>query len=63
MKNNLISYNNKVFDDGCFLGVQHYFNFNLIKRLVVTKVDYANGKLENSTYKLVFEGNTNHSEV
>jgi len=61
MSIDLDKYKKIVFGGGCFWGVQHYFN--LVKGVVNTKVGYANGKIENPTYKLVCEGNTDFSEV
>lgn len=45
---------------GCFWGVQKYFAS--INGVLSTQVGYANGTLEQPTYELVCEGNTNYAE-
>jgi len=46
---------------GCFWGVEKYLS--LIKRVVSTKVGYANGNTENPTYEEVCHTNTGHAET
>lgn len=46
---------------GCFWGVEEYFS--RIDGVVDTQVGYANGSVENPSYREVCNGNTGHSET
>lgn len=48
------------FAGGCFWGVEHFFS--LIKGVFDTECGYANGNIDNPTYQLVCQGDTNFRE-
>lgn len=49
---------------GCFWGVDHIYRKNYVdKGLVDAKVGFANGHVDNPSYKRVCEGDTNFAEV
>ena len=54
-------YNQIIFGDGCFLGVEKKFCDQV--GVFVTSVGYSGGDIENPTYKQVCYENTNHVEV
>lgn len=49
------------FAGGCFWGVEKYFS--LVKGVMLTKVGYANGKLDNPTYEDLKQGLDTASET
>ena len=46
---------------GCFWGAEHYLK--QIRGVVSTEVGFANGRLENPTYKQVYTDTTGHAET
>ena len=46
---------------GCFWGVEEYFS--RIPGVMDSKSGYANGNIENPTYRQVCSGSTNHTET
>lgn len=48
------------FAGGCFWGTQYYIS--LFEGVLETKVGYANGKVENPTYRQVYTDQTGHAE-
>ena len=46
---------------GCFWGVEKYFS--LLPGVIKTSVGYANGHIENPTYKMVCDTDTGHAET
>lgn len=49
------------FAGGCFWGTEHFLK--LVRGVKETQVGYANGNMENPTYKLVCTGTTNFAET
>lgn len=46
---------------GCFWGMEYYFA--QLNNVSATKVGYMGGKINNPTYEMVKEGNSNHAEA